>query len=547
MVLLLTLLPVLILLLAALGILVLRQFRPSIGYAWLIGAVSSLVTVGAVIFLRWRIPLDVVVEQWRPFGELSSPPAFRLDINSWPYVLSLAVLALGFIFTDSARLETEAKPMNWAKGLAILALGMLSVMAVSPITLVLIWTAVDLVEFFMVIRTDGGRRMGEQVVLTFTVRVAGTLLVLLAVLLSRSLNIQFDLAPIPVELAVFMLLAVGLRLGVLPLNLLFVQEVYAWRGLGNVMRMVGPASSLAVLGRMPEQVVPVEWQGLLLVLSAMAAVYGAAMFMAADNELSGRPYWSIALAAMAVASVINGSPRSSIAWGAALLIAGSVLFFYSARMRQIIFIPLVAMVGITGLPFTPAASGWIGVVSSAPGLLDFLFIMAVICLLWGYARHVMRRREELYRMERWVHTVYIAGLVLLILAQWAIGVLGWRGSFTIGVWWASAAVAVIAAAGGVLAYSLRGVLAGNDSGSNRAISFMWVLAFARRAAAVLAAVFRLNWLYRFIGGVYAALQYVVQLITAMLEGDGGILWSLVMLAMLISLIRVSAAAVGALP
>lgn len=544
---LLTLLPVLILLLAALGILILRQFRPSIGYAWLIGAVSSLVTVGAVIFLRWRIPLDVVVEQWRPFGELSSPPAFRLDINSWPYVLSLAVLALAFILTDSARLETEAQPVNWAKGLAILALGILSVMAVSPITLVVIWTAVDLVEFFMVILTDAGRRMGEQVVITFTVRVAGTLLVLLAVLLSRSLNIQFDLAPIPVELAVFMLLAVSLRLGVLPLNLLFVQEVYAWRGLGNVMRMVGPASSLVVLGRMPEQVVPVEWQGFLLALSAMAAVYGAAMFMTADNELNGRPYWSIALAAMAVASVINGSPRGSIAWGAALLIAGSVLFFYSARMRQIIFIPLVAMLGVTGLPFTPAASGWFGVVGSVPSLLDFVFIMAVICLLWGYVRHVMRRREELYRMERWVHTVYPAGLAFLILAQWAIGALGWRGSFTIGVWWASASAVVTAAAGGVLAYSFRGVLAGDEPASNRAISLIWVLAFARRAAAVLAAVFRLNWLYRFIGGVYAALQHVVQLITAMLEGDGGILWSLVMLAMLVSLIRVSAAAVGALP
>jgi hypothetical protein len=46
----------------------------------------------------------------------------------------------------------------------------------------------------------------------------------------------------------------------------------------------------------------------------------------------------------------------------------------------------------------------------------------------------------------------------------------------------------------------------------------------------------LNWLYRFFAWVYQVLQSVIQLLTAILEGDGGILWSLVLLALLISLI-----------
>jgi hypothetical protein len=63
-----------------------------------------------VVFLRWQIPLQVSMGQWQLYGQVSNPPVFRLDLSSWPYLLVLAVLALAFIFTDAARLETEAAP-----------------------------------------------------------------------------------------------------------------------------------------------------------------------------------------------------------------------------------------------------------------------------------------------------------------------------------------------------------------------------------------------------------------------------------------------------
>ena len=292
----LTLLPVGLLTLAAIGILVLMQFRPSIGYAWLIGAVGGLLTVGAVIFLRWHLPPQMMLQQWSPFPGLSSSPTLRLDTSSWPYVFSLAVLALAFILTDAARLETEARPFNWAAGLALAGLGMVSVMAANPITLVFSWTAVDLVEFIMVIGSPSGRRMGVQTITAFSVRVMGTLLVILAILFARSHSTAFEMAPIPPSLAVFMLLAAGLRLGVIPLNLPYTREVYVWRGLGNVMRMIGPASSLVVLGRMPAQVVPEAWKGILLGLSALAALYGAAMWLSSAQDLTG---WGVSAATWA--------------------------------------------------------------------------------------------------------------------------------------------------------------------------------------------------------------------------------------------------------
>ena len=586
---LLVLLPVALFALAAVGILILQQARPSIGYAWLIGALAGLVTVGAVIFLRWHLPLQVSIHWWNPFGGETMTPSFRLDESSWPYALALALLALAGMLTDAARLEREARPGRWAAGLAVTALGLIAVTAANPITLILAWTAVDLVELMMVITTDAGRRMSMQTITLFSVRVAGTLLVVLAILLARSRAIAFELSPIPPELAVIMLIAAGLRLGVLPLNIPYTREVYGWRGLGNIMRMLGPASSMVVLGRMPEGAVPAEWKGLFLFFSALAAVYGAAMWLASDSEMHGRPYWFTALAALGVASVVNGSPRASIAWGMVLLLSGSLLFYYSARRRQILFIPLLGILGIIGLPYTPAAAGWLGVVGVSSGSFTLLFLLAVLFLVWGYLRHLfVHPRDELYPMERWIQTVYPAGLLFLVAGQWLAALLGGRGSLTVGVWWASAIVAFLAALGVVLVVSFRGlwvesradaaeqpapggaaaipasaaVPAGMPIGSavlvegepeiarisaapNRRIvrteegvlaARRWTDMFARQVGGTLAAFFRLNWLYRFIAWIYHVVQAAIQLLTDIFEGDGGVLWSLVMLALLISLI-----------
>lgn len=523
------LLPVILLILAGLGIVILQQSRPSIGYSWLIATLTSLLVSAILLGLRWRLPLELSFEQWRPFGALSSPPAFLLDLTSWAYAFCVAALALGFLLTDASRLETEARPYNWAAGLGMAALGLLAVMARNPTTLVVIWTALDFCELLIVLNTEAGRRMGQQTVTTFSVRSGGSIMVVLAMLYAQSRGIAFTFEPIPGELAVFMLLAVGLRLGVLPLNVLYAQEVYIHRGLGNLMRMIGPASSLMVLGRMPEQVVPNQYQALFLGLGALAALYGATAWLSEKHELAGRPYWSIALAALAIASVVNGNARASVSWGTALLLVGSVLFFYSAQSRRNLVIPILAMIGITGLPFTPAAVGLKGVLGVGFNFYSILFLLSVILLIWGFIRHSLRPREELHRMERWVHPVYPMGLISLIIAQWVIGVIGWPGSFSLGVWWAAAVIFFVSAAGIGLAW-LRRTRGGG------AATPSWLGAVAEQAGAGLGAVFRLNWLYRMMTWFYRVVQNIVQLATAILEGDGGILWSFVLLAILISLI-----------
>lgn len=53
----------------------------------------------------------------------------------------------------------------------------------------------------------------------------------------------------------------------------------------------------------------------LMALLALAALYAAARWVAAKDEIAGRPYWIVAWASFTTVSVLNGAPQSGIPWG----------------------------------------------------------------------------------------------------------------------------------------------------------------------------------------------------------------------------------------
>ena len=71
----------------------------------------------------------------------------------------------------------------------------------------------------------------------------------------------------------------------------------------------------------------------------------------------GRPFWILGLSAFTVAAAIQSQPLASQAWGLATLFSGGVLFLYSARSPRIIVLPILGLVGISALPYTPAWRG----------------------------------------------------------------------------------------------------------------------------------------------------------------------------------------------
>ncbi len=524
------LLPPALLLLAALGILTLQRLRPSVGYAWVIGTLTSLAAAAVTVFLRWRLPQQTSLGNWLPFSVFIDSPILGLDGNSWPYYFSIGAVALAVLLTASARLEPAASPYAWAGVLSLCSMGMLAVLSANLLTLTLTWTLIDLLELVILQANSNNRTLGIQTVIMSTFRVTGTVLVLVAALVCRGQNLPPTFATLPPAAALLLLLAAGLRLGVLPLHLPDL-GIIRRRGLGTTLRIVSAAAALVVLARLPAESVPAEVKGLLLGFTALAALYSAAMWAGAGDELGGRPYWLIALGGLAVASVIQGQPRSSLAWGMLLILPGSLLFLYSARRRQILFLPALAVVGLSGLPFTPGAGGWAGVFATPFNFWQVLLLAAHSLLFLGYLKFIFMPGEDLARMERWIQAMYPLGLAVPALALAFTGLLGWPGSLGPGIFWAGP-LSLVAAGLLWTALSYWQRRTTRDDAVSRFYS-----SATQSVGGALARLFSLRWLYGLIWWLYRRLLQVIQVLTEILEGDGGVLWALVLLALLISLLR----------
>lgn len=525
------LLPVILLFLTALGILIQQWIRPSFGYAWLGASGMSLVVWGLVLGLRWLAVEPLMLTVWEPVVGVRWLLGFQIDTNNWLYAFALSGLVAAVILTASARMEIGTTPWSWAGSLAVTGAGILALLANTPLTLILAWTVIDLIELMVFLPRANRPEQSIQIVTAFAARVAGTFILVWAMVSSAARGVDLTLGNIPPEMSILALMAAGLRLGVIPLHLPFTHELRMRRGLGVIIRLVTPVAAFPLISRVPPTVVPPNLAPYFLLFIALTAVYGSAKWLAAKDEIDGRPYWLIALAAIAVGCAVRGRPTAALVWGSTMILSGGLLFLFSARIKRILFIPLLGLIGLTGLPFTPAASGWAGLVVLPFNALDIVLMAAHILLVLGYLRHALHGGDDLANMEPWVHVVYPFGLLLLVSTQWLIGVLGWQGSFTPGTWWA--AVASLSIALTIHGFQRRGSM-WIGSLSNQ---FGTLKRLARPGVRLLAAILNLDWLYRFLAAFFHGVQSSVRFLTTILEGDGGVLWAILLLLLLITFFK----------
>jgi hypothetical protein len=528
--------PIVILFASAGAILLLRRLRPGFGYSWLLAVLSVLGVWGLILYFHFHTPPPVIFINWLPVTSTIGTVIFQLDTPAWVYTFCLAGLAAAVILTASARLQHRSNPSTWAATLAITAAGMLATLSGTPLTLILAWTLIDAIELVFILAIVQEKGLSTEAVGSFSFRVTGTLVLMGAMVLSKAGGQDLLLvAPRP-ELSIFLLIAAGLRLGVLPLHLPYMRELTSRRGAITVLRMAAAASSLVLIGRLPLTAVPPSWFPWLLLFGALAGFYGAVMWLISPDEIRGRPYWMIALAGMAVASVVRSYPEASLAWGTVMILSGGLLFLFSARARGLIFLPVLGILAFSGLPFTPGGAGWHGLIVLPINLPDLGFWLVQTLLLLGYVRHMLRPEEALSSMERWIKGVYPFGLLLLPATAWLAAFLGWPGTFTslenLG---ASLAAALVAMA---VWFGLRRLQPWWQIHPERTD---WVIAAGRPVARFLNGLLRLDWLYRILTGLYQLSQRVINTLTLILEGEGGVLWVLVLLALLVSLFQSSTA------
>lgn len=510
------LLPVLLMLLTALVLLILWYLRPQFKYPWMVAAGGAALALISVFLWQLRFPQNISLPPWQPVTVFLYVPIWVADGTSWPFALALAGLAVAVIWTSVVRDESE--PMPWAGTLTLCALGILAVAADNPLTLVLAWSVIDLAELVIMVRSTEGAAQSRSVVVAFSVRLAGTGLLLWANSASIASGTPLVFRSIPASVGFTLLMAAALRLGVLPLHLPYQKENVVRRGFGTSLRLVSAAASLILLARLPASSLRSPLSPYLLILATITALYTGWMWLRSSDEILGRPFWVLGMASLAVVATLRGNSAGSIGWGVGLILCGGSLFLFSARQRAVLWVPLLSLAGIFTLPFTVTAAAW-----RAENHYSWLLVVPAIpaqaLLITGFIRHCLHPGEtSLESQEKWGKLIYPAGLLVLATITVILGLWGWDGARIIGPWWFAIAVALLAAVSIIL---VRKFLARVSPG---AISSEWTQ------------IFSLGRLYKVITGLYEYFHRISEVITSSLEGEGGLLWSLLLLVLIISLL-----------
>jgi hypothetical protein len=223
------------------------------------------------------------------------------------------------------------------------------------------------------------------------------------------------------------------------------------------------------------------------------------------------------LAALSIISALSGSPLGAVAWGCALILVGGALFLASVQQVWLNRALIIGVWSLSSLPFSLTASAWTGTL----GFFIPFVIVAQALLMAGFVRHALRSagRELLDSQPGWANKVYPAGIILLIVFQLLLGLIGWDGARQVGAW-------LQALITSLLAFGL--IWATPRFRALNPVRAHWV---SNSTASGMSTLYGSLWV------IYRGLGRISQAITATLEGEGGIMWTLLFLILFISLLR----------
>ena len=502
----------LLLISTSLVLMFLRFTNPKFRFSWLIALGGAALAFVSVILWQIKLPLSISIPFSPESRVLSNTLSWFADDRSWLYAISLVTLSLAAITTAIVRKNTD--PMNWVGILVLVSFGLLSISADNPFTLAVAWIVIDIIEVILLLGMINSEDI-ERIIVTFTIRLIGIFLLLWASVLSHSSGLPLTFQEIPPNISLILILAIGIRIGFFNIHLP-TRVPDQKRGVITTLLLVSTASSLFVLSRFQANTFPQVYVPYLTIITGIISVYGGLRWLFARDELNGRPNWILCLGFLSITAAITGNNLGSIALGSSLILIGGLIFLYSARGVHYTWIHILGIWVLSAFPFSLTSGTWL---HFTLGMTIFLIpqLLGQSLLLAGFYRHTFDRSKDVFlgSEPRWLQLIYPIGLTILPVTGLIIGLWGWDGARRIGNWQISIVVMVLS----ILFYLVKEKIH-----------------FSKRISSKSKIVINLSIPSKFFWWTYYSIRQVINLITFTLEGDGGILWSIVLLVLFISLI-----------
>jgi len=503
--------PLVILFATCLVLIIIKIFHQNFRFSWIIASLGAFFSVISIILWQIKMPFSISLPTWKPETIFHVTPSWVVDGYSWVYAICLATLTFSVIFT--AVIRKNSRSINWAAILFVTAIGLLAVTSQNLTSVVIAWIGLDLVELIFWLYTNNATR-SEEIVISFVSRLVGVLLISWSSILSYIPGSLVNLGTIPEAAGILIISAFIFRLGIIPFHLPRKGEE-SNHGVMTVFRLISAGSALAIISRIPIASLPTNFQSYLLLIGELLSITGSLLWLFSPDGFSGLTYWIFSLSGLALSSTVIGNPVGSISCAITMILGGGLIFMYSHRNRKNLWLPILGLIGISTIPFSATASVWSNSISTnliilIPQVISLSIIGA------GYIKHALLPDETSSKNSEpdWITTTYKIGLFSLVFVLILLGLWGWQGARIINTWWISGVVIIL--------------------------SLLIYLTVRRQTEKldrfqISASQFHSNLISNSFWMVYRAIRQVVQLITTILEGDAGILWSIVVMVLIITL------------
>ncbi len=528
--------PIFLLLLTAVLILGIRIIRPTFPALWLIASAGSIIAWLSMLVLRLQLPSSLMLLHWSSAAIYNASPTLVLDYSSWGYGFALVTLVLVIVLVSPGHMRSRAEVINLSGSLAFGGLALVAVLAANPLTLFLGWAAMDIVELLIFTHSAEQPDRLRHTLRVYSSRVAGLILAFWTFVVgSRESGFNTSFDNISPQVGIFLLIAIGLRLGVFPLHLPFTSETNVRRGQRTLLRMAPAASALVVLSRLPSSTVGSRLEVWLSILAAIALMYASIRWLLQKDELLARPYWTISFSASAIICVLTGNPFLSLSWGISLIFLSGALFIFDSYNRFMRILVGLAILSLAGLPYSANSSGMQAL--AAEGHFYWLIpaFFAMLFLLYGFIDKVSVKPGVAANQEQIIYLTYPLAMLVLVSAFIVTGLFGWRGSRVEGIWWFSIPLVLVGL--GLLVWNWR---------TRRVEAFLFGLSEmvdAPEGAAglmgIIQRVINLQWVYNLVQTLLRGLGAVVSRVELILEGQGGFLWAALVFVLFLAIIQLS--------
>ena len=529
--------PVGVLLAAGLIILLINRGGSNIGSAWFAAIFAGTFVWGWTVSLYFRpdihiLPLSEIVTAYS--GQMpanvsdTGPAVFVLDGISYPYMLGISALLLILLLTASSYIETQNAYRVWFFYLLIAAIGYLSVSA-NDVTFIIygwvIFDVIDLAAQFIRIRPNSIPRSFLSAV---GVRFVGTLLAASGLALSASESPSDFHAFISLNGGAYLFTACALRMGIMPISQPYSEMTDSRVGLGTMLRLVSVLTVMPVMSRIPLSGLRPDFVVLLFIAGIFASFTGSVGWLLSANSFAGNTYAALAICGMTFICALRGEQEALIVWGVSIALTCAPLSLYQVRNRFMNILAFLIVLCFSGLPYTPNAVGWFGLVHGSFVFQDIFPVLIMIFLLGGAFLHIIRSEGRKFsELEPWMRSVYPIGFVIAVSTHVFIGMISFRQQFSLGVIPASAAAFI----GGILlTLSVRFMPESRRTQNTAAWGQALISLFWRWMQILL----DMEWLI-FIGRWGGrAIRRVFRTMSTVLENNGGLIWEFLLLFLLIA-------------